>query len=192
MAEARARRARRRPGTRKNKPARAKAKRVPAPDSAASLHGVVTLMDDYAKRGLFRGFHRRPSRGGLAVFDLVWHYDLNFQLIADTRKKTLSIPMALPHVPARSQLYKDFRSFVESRHDANLPQHRRVDPAKAHIRCANRGGGAALTVSVRDGDYNYALQRLIHLVHETFLLFLVENYYLDYLVDRLGAKDSIG
>ena len=149
-------------------------------------------MDDYARRGLFRGFNKRPARAGVATFDLVWHYDLNFQLVADTKTKTVSIPIALPRLPARSWLYRDFKAFVKSRHSSALPDHRRIDKAKAHVRCAKRRGDVALTAAVKDGDYEYALQRLIHLVHETFLLFLVENYYREYLVDCLGAKDSIG
>jgi hypothetical protein len=47
-------------------------------------------------------------------------------------------------------------------------------------------------MTVRDDDYGYALQRLIHFVNEMFLLFLTSGLYRDYLVDQLGAEAEVG
>jgi hypothetical protein len=149
-------------------------------------------MEDYAKRGVFRGFTQQRARNGVAAFRMLWHRDLVFDLIVDTKKKTILIPVVLPAVPARSTLYKDFKAFVESHHAATLPDHRRIEKTKARVRCANRRGSVALTMTVKDDDYGYALQSLIQLVHETFLIFLVCGPYCDYLVEQLGAKDEIG
>jgi len=149
-------------------------------------------MEDYARRGVFRGFHALPARKGVAAFRMIWHRDRVFDLIVDTEKKTLRIPVVLPAVPSRSPLYKDFKVFVESHHAASLPDHRRIERSKARVRCANRSSNVCLTMTVRDGDYDYALQRLIHLVHETFLLFLTSGPYRDYMVEQLGAEAEIG
>jgi len=149
-------------------------------------------MADYARRGVFRGFHALPARNGVAAFRMVWHRDRVFDLIVDTKRKTLRIPVVLPAVPSRSPLYKDFKAFVESHHAATLPDHRRIERTKARVRCANRRGSVSLTMTVRDDDYPYALQRLIHLVHETFLLFLTSGPYRDYMVEQLGADAEIG
>jgi hypothetical protein len=149
-------------------------------------------MEDYARHGVFRGFHALPDRNRVAAFRMIWHRDRVFDLIVDTEKKTLRIPVVLPAVPAGSPLYKDFKAFVESHHAASLPDHRRIDRTKSRVRCANRRSSVSLTMTVRDGDYEYALQRLIHLVHETFLLFLTSGPYRDYMVEQLGAEAEIG
>lgn len=149
-------------------------------------------MEDYAKRGVFCGFNRQPVRNGVAAFQMIWHRDRIFNLIVDTQKRTIVIPVVLPAVSARSPLYKDFKAFVESHHAATLPDHRRIEKSKVRVRCANRGGSVSLTMAVRDDQYEYALQRLIHLVHETFLIFLADGPYRDYMVEQLGADAEIG
>jgi hypothetical protein len=78
-------------------------------------------------------------------------------------------------------MYREFKQFVESRHSEKLPDHRRIDPKKATVRPSSRSGSVALTTTVKNGDYEYATRKLIHLVHETFLVFLQEGHY-DYMV----------
>ncbi len=149
-------------------------------------------MEDYAKRAVFRGFSSKPARNGVAAFRMIWHRDRIFDLIVDSRKKKILVPVVLPEVGARSPLWRDFKAFVASHHAASLPDHRRIEKSKAGVRCANRRGEVSLTVTVKDGDYEYALQRLIHLVHETYLIFLTGGPYRDYLAGVLGAEVDIG
>jgi hypothetical protein len=149
-------------------------------------------MEGYAKRGVFRGFNKQRACNGIAAFQVIWHRDRVFDVIVDTKKKTILIPVVLSGVPASSPLYKDFKTFVESSHAATLPDHRRIEKTKARVRSANRRGSVSLTMAVRDNDYGYALQRLIHLVHETFLIFLTSGPYRDYLVEQLGAEAEVG
>ncbi len=142
-------------------------------------------MEDYASRGVFRGFSKGRVSGTTVAFKLVWFRDLTFDLIVDTGKKTVMIPVVLPHMP--DSIYRDFKAFVQSHHDASLPDHRRVEITKTRLRCTNHGGNASVTLSVKDGDYDYALRRLIHLIHETFVIFLRNGMYRDYAVAHLGA-----
>jgi hypothetical protein len=160
--------------------------------AASPLSAARDLMEDYAKRGVFRGVTMQQVRHGVAAFRVIWHHDRVFDLIVDTRKKRLLIPEVLPGVPPRSPLYKNFRAFVESHHATTLPDHRRIERSKVRVRCANRRGDVSLTMAVRDEDYAYALQRLVHLVHETFLIFITDGPYRDYLAEQLGAKVEIG
>jgi len=153
--------------------------------SQLPLIGICNLMEDYAKRGVFRGFHREAVRRGIASFKLVWFRDRIFDLIVDTGKRTICIPSVLPSVP--DNIYRDFKAFVQSHHVDGLPDHRRIDRIKAQLRCAKRRGHASVAVVVKDGDYDYALRRLIHLMHETFVIFLHDGMYRDYLVKHLGA-----
>ncbi|HYA41784.1 MAG TPA: hypothetical protein VEF34_10800 [Syntrophobacteraceae bacterium] len=147
-------------------------------------------MEEYARRGVFRGFSLQRVRGASLAFRMTWHRDLVFDIIVDTAKKTISLPKVLPHVPPA--LYADFKRFVAAHHDAGLPEHRRIVPAKSRLRCSNHRGRVALTIAVKDGDYKYALQRLIHLVHETFLIFLLDGAYRDYRVEQLGDDPDWG
>jgi len=113
-----------------------------------------------------------------------------FELQVDPVQKTISLPRVLPGVPA--ELYTDFKEFVREHHAANLPLHRRIETTKARLRCANHRGHVSLTITVKDGDYEYALQRLIHLVHETFLIFLANGAYRDYRIAQLGVDPDWG
>ena len=141
-------------------------------------------MEGYAKRGVFRGFSKQRIHDGVAAFKLLWHRNRVFDLIIDTKKKTVMIPVVLPCVP--DNIYADFKAFVQSHHAASLPDHRRIEKDKARLRCAKHGNNVSVAMTVREGDYEYALQRLIHLIHETFVIFLLDGRYHDYLVEQLG------
>ncbi len=143
-------------------------------------------MEDYARRGVFRGFTKVAARGSSAAFKFIWFRDRAFDVIVDTERKTVMMPVVLPRVP--DNIYRDFKTFVQSHHDSGLPDHRRVEKTKARLRCANRHGRASVTVTVKDEDYGYALQKLIHLIHETFVIFLLDGRYRDYTVEQLGAE----
>lgn len=118
----------------------------------------------------------------MSHFKILWHRDRFFDLVLDTREKTLRFPVVLPEVPAKSSMYGEFKEFLESRAAASLPEHRRIDKKKASVRASNRGGNVALTLTVRNGDYEYATRKLIHLVHEIYLVFLYEARNYDYLI----------
>ena len=157
----------------------------PAARSSA-IAEVSRLMEDYSNRAVFRGLMHRSIRTGIVSFGMTWHGGLAFKLILNTRARTLTVPVVLPDVPSDSTLYHDFKTFVESHHDRNLPKHRRIDKAKAVVKTSKRGQNISLTMTVKDGDYAYGTQRLVHLIHETFVLFLANGIYLEYRIARLG------
>jgi len=117
---------------------------------------------------------------------MVWHYDRPFELSFDASARTLKFPAVLPGVPARSPMYRELRVFLKSRQSDDLPDHRRVNPAKARIASANRRGAVSLTLTVKDGDFEYATRKMIQIVHEIFMIFLVDGPYYEYMVDQLG------
>jgi hypothetical protein len=158
---------------------------VPSPTKRGKAEAelVAGILENYANRGVFKGFSHGPSGAGKAVFRMLWHRDRFFELILDTHKKTLRFPVVLPEIPARSSMYREFKEFIESRHSADLPEHRRINPKKATVKPSIRAGNAGLTLTVRNGDYAYATRKLINLVHEVFLDFLYDGRYYDYLVE---------
>jgi hypothetical protein len=37
-----------------------------------------------------------------------------------------------------------------------------------------------------DADFDYATRKMIHTVHEIFMVFLVDGSYFEYMVEQLG------
>jgi hypothetical protein len=143
---------------------------------------VSALLETYANRGVFRAFARGPVADGTARFKLLWHRDQSFDLYLSVARRELRFPVVLPGVPAGSDMYAAFRQFIQSTQHEELPAHRRIDANKARVRCANRSGNVSLALTVVDGDFDYGVRKLIQLVHEVYLGFLVDGPYLEYMV----------
>lgn len=144
---------------------------------------VSGILEQYAARGLFRGFSRGPVQGGRASFKMLWHRDRFFELVLDARKSTLSFRAVLPRVPAQSEMYRELQAFVAERQSEDVAEHRRIDPAKAAVRMGNRAGDVSVTLLPQDGDWDYVTRKLVNLVHEIYLVFLFDGRYYDYLVE---------
>jgi len=147
---------------------------------------VAGILENYAARGVFRGFSRGPAGKGRANFKMLWHRDRLFELILDEKRAAMRIPVVLPEVTAGSSMYRELQEFVASRHSEAVPEHRRIHIAKSRIRCSNRAGNASLTATALDGDYEYALRKLINLVHEIYLDFLLDGRYYEYMVETFN------
>lgn len=117
-----------------------------------------------------------------------WHRDRLFEFIVDTTRKTITIPLVLPDVPARSEMYRALKNFLIRFHSDLVPKHRRIDTKKARIRSANHAGAVSLTVAIQDGDYEYGLRKLVHIVQEIYLGFLYDGPYREYMTDAFGLE----
>ena len=96
----------------------------------------------------------------------------------------MRFPLVLPEVPANSSMYRELQEFLESRQSESLPEHRRIDRAKAQVSAGNRQGAVSLTLTVKDDEYEYGARKLINLVHEVFLVFLYDGRYYEYMVEK--------
>lgn len=147
------------------------------------IEAVASILEGYAQRGVFRGFSpAEKARQGKAVFRLLWHRDRIFEFVFDPSRNSMSFPSVLPNVP--SEMHRDLKRFIESRYSTDLPEHRRIDSDKAQINTSNRKGTVAINLLVLDGDDEYGVRKLIHLVHEIFLTFLLDGRYYEYMVDN--------
>lgn len=117
---------------------------------------------------------------------MLWHYDRPFDLQLDAAKKTLFFAAILPGVPIRSPMYRELKAFVKARQSDEMLEHRRVNPTKARVALTNLRGAVSVTLSAKDGDFDYATRKIIQIVHEIFLIFLVDGPYYEYMVDHLG------
>jgi hypothetical protein len=154
-----------------------------AKGTRARIEAVAATLEAYARRGVFRGFSPAGNvRQGRAVFRLLWHRDRVFEFVFDTNRNTMRFPLVLPNVPA--EMYRELKEFIKARQAAELPEHRRIDSLKAQVAVANRGGNVAISLRVINGDDEYGARKLIHLVHEIFLTFLLDGRYYDYMVEN--------
>jgi len=94
----------------------------------------------------------------------------------------MRFPLVLQEVPADSKMYLDLKEFIKSRQSGELPDHRRIDARRAQVGSYVRSGNVSLTLTVRNGDYQYGVLKLINLVHEIFLVFLADDYY-EYMIE---------
>jgi hypothetical protein len=146
---------------------------------------VAETLEGYARRGVFRGFSQEGvARQGKAVFKMLWHRNRVFEMVFEPRANTLRFSRVLPDIPADSSMYRELKEFIKARYAGGLPEHRRIDNSKAKVQAHNRGGSVSLTLQVIDGDDEYATRKLIHLLHEIFLTFLLDGRYYDYMVEN--------
>jgi hypothetical protein len=147
---------------------------------------VADVLEGYAKRGVFRGFSRGPVRNGKVVCKILWHRDRLLELILDAHRHTIRFPRLLPD--ADSSMGRELREFLKARHSPRLPEHRRIDTRKACVRCSQRGGGIAVSLTVKDGDYEYGARKLIHVVNEVFMVFLSDGRYHEYVARTFNLE----
>lgn len=147
---------------------------------------VTRILEGYAEKAVFRGFSAHPGAKGQATYRMVWHQDRRFELLLDAGKKTLHFPDVLPGVSARSAMYRELQAFLKERQSNEMPEHRRVDPAKARMTVTNARGAVSIKLAVKDSDFDYATRKIVHIVHEIFLIFLVDGPYFEYMVEQLG------
>ena len=129
------------------------------------LNVVRVSLQAYADRGVFRGFSE--IRNG--QFQFIWVVNHRMELSVDTAKHELRFRRLLHNVPAKSALYAELKSFIDRRHDEELPEHRRIDRKRAEVSCANRGGFVTVALKVKKNQYAYGVNRIVNLAHELFL-----------------------
>jgi hypothetical protein len=150
------------------------------------------LLEGYAQRGVFKGFSPGPEKAGKPTFKILWHADRVFELALDEPSASVRFSVLLPNVPASSAMYADLRRFVGKFIGDGLPDHRRIDTTKSRVAVNNRKGDVSLVLTCRDGDYAYGIRKLIHLIHEIYLIFLLNGLYYDYRVENLGLDIDAG
>jgi hypothetical protein len=154
--------------------------------SALRTETVSEILQEYARRGVFRGFSRAPDRRGHAVFKIVWHRGSSFDLVYDPKENSLRCPCVLPNIPANSNMYRDLKLFIRHRVSDDLPDHRRIDRRLATAAISNRRGIVSVALTANSGDCQYVTRKLVHLMHEIYMTFLLDGKYFDYVVETFN------
>ena len=150
----------------------------------SSLGVVREKLQEYADRGVFRGFSE--TRAGHLRF--VWGIHDDMELIVDNAKGVLRFRRLLPNVPADSDLYRELKGFIAERHDALLPEHRRIDKKRAEATCSTRQGTVSLQLKVKKGQYEYAVNRIVNLVHELFVY--LKDAHPEYFAESFDVREE--
>jgi hypothetical protein len=154
---------------------------VPSPTD--NIARVGDILREYAARGVFKGFSVSAETSAGADYRILWHRDQLFELRYEPRRSSLRIACVLPGVDSGSRMYREFRAWLKQRSVEELPEHRRCDPGRVRLKPYNRGGSVALTLHSLDGDMDYAVRRLVALVHELYLEFLTCGRYHEWLME---------
>ena len=145
-------------------------------------------LQDYADRGVFRGYTERPARAGRHYFRFLWLARDPFTLTYEPSSGTLTFTNVLPHVPVRSALYAELKTFIEGRSSKRLPAHRRIDPRRARPGCAGRRGTMLVSVVAKPRHHAYGVTKAVNLVHELFLH--LHTYFPEYLWEHYDVAQE--
>lgn len=152
----------------------------------ATIDVVSQVLSAYAERRVFHGFSRVSAAGAKARFQIAWHRGRVFELTFDAKTCTLRLPELLTNVPGRSPMYADLKAFIRSRQSDELPEHRRIEAKKVQIRTYSHNDSVLLVLKATDGDGEYLVRKLVHLVNEIYLSFLADGKFFDYLVETFN------
>jgi hypothetical protein len=136
------------------------------------------------------------GRGGRDEVEFRWLAGSTFRVRLDPVARTLTFLDLLPNVPHRSAMDRAFRAFVRERSSEQLPEHRRIDPRRVGVLCANSAGRISVVLALRRRgaarereDWAYAARRGVSLMNEVFHGFLRGPYYA-YLVENFGESEE--
>jgi hypothetical protein len=142
----------------------------------------------YADRGVFRGLSEVKARNGKQSFTFLWLGNRPLELDIDTKAALLTFKRLLPNVPPKSELYTELKQFLTSRHDRDLPKHRRIDTKRAAVGWVNRAGNVSITLKVRNRQYAYGFNRLVNLVHEIYVR--LNDSHPDYMCENFDMPQE--
>ena len=158
---------------------------------ASAVRDVAAVrrrLQEYADRGVFRGYAEQPARAGKHHFRFLWLADKPFKLTYEPATGTLTFTNVLPHVRARSELAAEIRRFVEGRSASSLPAHRRIDRRRARAECSSRRGNMLVHVVAKPGCHAYGVTKSVNLVHEIFLH--LHTYFPEYLWEHYDVPQD--
>jgi hypothetical protein len=97
----------------------------------------------------------------------------------------------LPGVPAHSEMDRRLRTFVVSRCQRTVPEHRRVDLKRLGVSVVNRKGNVSLAFRLRPKDIEYGTKKAVHLVHEILMDFLNDSLYIEYQIQHFNFNPEM-
>lgn len=148
-----------------------------------SLQDVGAVVDDMVARGVFRA---------AALTNTVdqHHWRITWfgghQMRLSVTEHEVKFDEILPPLAAQSQMYRDLRSWLKTQQSAELPAHRRIDPAQLKLALKNSSGDIRLSLASRSVAAPQLTKRAIQLVHALYLDFLNGPGRLEWVTEAFG------
>ncbi len=152
------------------------------------IAAVRHCLQEYADRGVFRGYSERSERLNRLGFRFSWLARDPYHLRYEADSGTFTFLNVLPNVGGHSRLARALRAFVAERSSRALPPHRRIDPRRATASAFVEQGTMRLRVVARRGHHGYGANRVVNLVHEVYAY--LQNYYPEYLWENYGLSQD--
>jgi hypothetical protein len=152
---------------------------------------IRASLQHYATRGAFRSFSEVPGPGRAAEFRFLWFRDVKFRVTYHPVTRTLTFIDLLPAVPARSEMDRHLRAFIESRSKKSVPEHRRVDLRKVGVSAINKKGAISVAFALKPKQIEYGTRKAVHLIHEVLMDFLNEPQYVQYNIDHFNLNPEM-
>jgi len=146
---------------------------------------VDAILSGYAQKGVLKGYARLIHTPVQARYRIRWFYDQAIDVTFDRKRRVIALVDLLPSVDIEPSLTKNLRAFLKA--FADMPEHRRVDEARAELTLRRKANALSLSVRSLDGDLDYATRKLIHIANEVLLVFLGSHLYDNYKVEGLGV-----
>lgn len=158
-------------------------------DSAAIVRNVL---QEYADRGIFRAFREVKRRRGQAEYEILcFPFTVEpFKLVYVDKPASLTFKRLLAEMPARSEMYRRFKSFMRERSSAELVPHRRIDADRAELKWSNRLGSINVSLRVKGSEHEYVARKAINLLTDIFLDLLAESPYYEYMSEHFDMPED--
>jgi hypothetical protein len=161
----------------------------------SSANDVTAVIDEMVARGVFRATPRQVGAGETAIgaievasWRIKWFsgHEMRLHAFDHAANHEIRVDDVLPPLPAQSQLYRDLRAWLKEQQSADLPAHRRIDPAQITLAVRNSGGQIRLSLSSRDETLPALAKRAVQLVHAVYLDFLNGPGRLEWVTEAFG------
>lgn len=170
----------------KKAPAR-HASRITRHDSATTE--VVTQLQSYASRGVFREFTVKQARH-VSEFRFVWLSPRAIRAKYDGKSGIFTLIDLLPDISPKSRMDVALRTFLKSRFSRVLPAHRRLSKSLVKkLVCVNRRRTVSLRLTLSKKSAGEGAKQAIHLVSELFQNFLAGPYH-EYMVKNFDLRED--
>lgn len=153
-----------------------------------SAQSVGTVIDDLVARGVFRATPLKVGAGETALTAAAWRirWFSGHEMRLHATDHEVRVEEVLPPLPAQSQLYRDLRAWLKEQQSAELPPHRRLDPAHIALAVRNSGGKIRLSLRSNDEPLPALTQRAVKLVHALYMDFLNGPGRLEWVTEAFG------
>ncbi len=153
---------------------------------------VRAVLRDYADRGVFRGFRELAGPKQSIVFEILCFpfAQQPFRLVYSDNPASLVFKRLLHSMPARSEMYRQFKSYMKQRSSDELPAHRRIDPQRVQLKWSNRLGDVNVTLNIKGPNHEYAVRRAINLLTDLFFDLLTESTYYEFMAEHFDLPED--